>query len=114
GEAVLLAQLLGGRRRTGCRPREAVPTPQMSVAVDEALAGIEQLLQAPAIRRARDPAGPRQPPAESRRRVDLAGQRLGALRQRGAGERRELDPPGGIRRQLPWGRQQRRRQLAIE
>src|SRR5439155_5210495 len=46
GEAVLLAQLLGGRRRTGCRPREAVPTQKIAVAVDEALAGIEQLLQA--------------------------------------------------------------------
>jgi len=72
GEAVALAQLFRGRRRTRCRPGETVPPPQMSVAVDEALAGLEKRLQAPAIGLARDPAGPRQPAREGRRGGNLA------------------------------------------
>ena len=80
GEAVLAGEPArrAGRRVGG--DRETVPAPEIAVARDQPLAGLEQFRQ---LRRvgAFDHADLGEPPRQFRRRRDVASERLGAVRQ---------------------------------
>ncbi len=95
GEAAALRQpACGAGRRMGCR-HEAVPTPQIAVARNEPLAGLERGAE-PLAGFALDHADLCQSAGKLRRRLHVARQRLDALRQRRiAGVGRNIAPMHG-------------------
>ena len=113
GQAVALGEPLRRRRGAFGGGRESVPPPQIALARDEALAGLELRLQAAAFLARGDDAGLPQAAVELGRGFDMRGERRDtrqAARRRGARPRPGANARGPPPRPGPRGRRRARRQ----